>query len=57
MCYATAANLVPRYGLLREMKLYRKNLNDFRAMDRSAGFGYVLWVVELNQLLGRNHFL
>jgi hypothetical protein len=37
--WATAANLVMRYGPLREMKPYSKICIDFCAMGHSAGFG------------------
>jgi hypothetical protein len=37
---ATAADLVLRYGPLREMKLYSKICIDFCAMGHSSGFGY-----------------
>jgi hypothetical protein len=36
--WATAANLVMRYGPMREMKPYSRICIDF-----CAGFGYALW--------------
>jgi hypothetical protein len=41
--WATAADLVMRYGLLRRMRPYRKNLSALWGI--SAGFGYALWAI------------
>jgi hypothetical protein len=54
--WATAADLVMRYGPLRSRRSYSKNLLRFLrygpyrriwlfAMGRGAGFGYPLWAV------------
>jgi hypothetical protein len=42
MLWATAADLVMRYGPLRGTKLYSKICIDFCAMGNSTGFGYAL---------------
>ncbi len=45
MLWATAVDLVMRYGPLRGVKPYSKICIDFCIMGHSAGFGYPLWAV------------
>ncbi len=45
MLWATAADLVMRYGPLRGMKPYIKICIDFFYMGHSTGFGNMLWAI------------
>jgi hypothetical protein len=47
MLWATAADLVMRYGPLQGMKPYSKKkiCIEFCAMGHSAGFSYALWPI------------
>jgi hypothetical protein len=43
--WATAADLIMRYGPLRGMNPYNKICIVFCAMGHSAGFSYALWAI------------
>jgi hypothetical protein len=55
MLWATAADLVMRYGPLRGMKPYSKDLIDFCAMGHSTIFGYGLRGIAQVWLSGMGH--